>query len=364
MASIRKLPSGNYQVQIRLVGMPPLCRSFAKKRDADAFVREVEGNTELHRKLGRASAHIPVFSDWVTTFLKTYQGRDPDMAGKLAWWAEQFPRIAVTKVDEFMVDDALARLEKHGRHGDKPMPCDANGKPIKRIGGRRGVSGSTLNRYKSALSSCLRAFIRHADYKRAGFSNPVRKESVKTFSENQPKDRYLSEQEQAVLLEAARNSAWDRMHLLALVALTTGARRGELLRLRWSDIDFVQRTARLERTKNGKPRLLPLTKPVIEQLMRFREKGDGLIFPSTISKSQPFAFRHHWYELLKEAGLSGLRFHDLRHSAASNLMRAGRTLFEVGVLLGHSSAQMTQRYSHLGIRDTRDMVDSVMGDLK
>lgn len=364
MASIRKLPSGNYQVQIRLVGMPPVCRSFAKKRDADAFVREVAGNTELQRKLGRAAAHIPIFSDWVSTFLKAYEGRDPDMAGKLAWWAEQFPGIAVTKIDEFMVDEALARLQKHGRHGDKPMPCDANGKPIRRIGGRRGVSGSTVNRYKSALSSCLRAFISHSDYKRAGFSNPVRKESVETFKENRPKDRFLTGEEQTALLEASRKSAWDRMHLLVLLALTTGARRGELLQLRWSDIDFAQRTASLERTKNGKPRLLPLTKPVIEQLMRFREKNNTLIFPSSVSKNQPFAFRHHWYEGTAEAGLHNLRFHDLRHTAASNLVRAGRSLFEVGVLLGHSSTQMTKRYSHLAIHDTRNMVDEVMGGLK
>lgn len=364
MASIRKLPSGRWQVQIRRVGMPDVFDSFTRKKDADAFVREVEGNTELHRKLGKAAAYIPTFEKWVGMFLETYPCRDRDMAGKLWWWAEQFAGVAVTKVDEFMIDDATSKLQRFGRHGDKPVPTNSDGKPIRRIGGRKSVTGSTVNRYKSALSTCLRVFITHPDYKRLGFANPVRKESVARFKENRPKDRFLTSEEQAALLNVCKTASWERMYMLVLMALTTGARRGELLRLRWTDIDFGHRTATLKQTKNGKPRLLPLTKPVVEQLMRFREKNDSLIFPSSISKSQPFAFRHHWFDATTKARLPNLRFHDLRHTAASNLVRAGRSLFEVGVLLGHSSTQMTKRYSHLAIHDTREMVDEVMGALQ
>ena len=71
-----------------------------------------------------------------------------------------------------------------------------------------------------------------------------------------------------------------------------------------------------------------------------------------------------WLKALKESGIDHCRFHDLRHTAASNLVRAGRTLFEVATLLGHSSIQMTQRYSHLAIQDTLEMVDKEMGGLK
>ena len=67
---------------------------------------------------------------------------------------------------------------------------------------------------------------------------------------------------------------------------------------------------------------------------------------------------------LREAEIGHCRFHDLRHTAASNLVRAGRTLFEVGTLLGHSSTTMTARYSHLAVHDTQAMVDSVMGELQ
>ena len=320
--------------------MPAVTRSFSKKRDADAFVRTVEGDSELARKLGRAAAHIPRFRDWCDTYMAQYRGREQGTPGMLRWWCDQFGDKSVTSIDEFMVDDGLIRLQK------------------------KGLTGSTINRYKSKLSAVFIHFIQHPDYKRAGFTNPVRKESVSRFPENPAKDRFLSQEEQGVLLRACRASHWGRCYLLVLMALTTGARKGELMHLKWSDIDLRQRTARLGLTKNGKPRLLPLTQPVIEELMHQRENPDYLIFRSTTSKTTPFETSKAWQKALEQSGIGHCRFHDLRHTAASNLVRAGRSLFEVGTLLGHSSPQMTQRYSHLAIGDTRDMVDEVMGDLR
>ena len=340
MASIRKLKSGNFQVQIRLSGLPNITKSFSKKKDAVAFVKIVEGDSELQRKLGKAAPYIPLFRDWCNVYMNQYSGRDPSTAGRLGWWGEQFGEIPITKIDEFMVDDGLLRLKKNAR------------------------TGSTINRYKSTLSAVFIHFIQHPNFKRAGLTNPVRKESVSRFSENPAKDKFLTESEQQKLLEVCGSSYWDMLYLLVLLALTTGARKGELLNLKWSEIDFANRTASLGVTKNGKPRLLPLTQPVIAEMMRFRENTNHLIFHSTISKSTPKDFSKSWRSALRQADIGNCRFHDLRHTAASNLVRAGRTLFEVGTLLGHSSTTMTARYSHLAIQDTQNMVDSVMGALQ
>jgi len=340
MASIRKLKSGNYQVQIRLKDLSPLTKTFSKKKDAVAFIKQVEGDSELHRKLGKASALIPSFKEWCNVYMKQYTGKDPSTVGRLNWWCTQFGDMPITKIDEFTVDDCLIKLRKNGR------------------------TGSTINRYKSTLSAVFIYFVQHPDFKKTGFTNPVRKESVSRFKENPSKDRFLSEKEQQNLLKACSASNWDRLYLLVLMALTTGARKGELLNLKWSDIDFNKRTANLNSTKNGKPRLLPLTHPVIEELMRFRENTDNLIFHSTVRKTTPFDIKKSWIKALKQSGIDNCRFHDLRHTAASNLVRNGRTLFEVGTLLGHSSTGMTVRYSHLAIKDTQDMVDLIMGGLK
>lgn len=154
------------------------------------------------------------------------------------------------------------------------------------------------------------------------------------------------------------------MYLLLIMALTTGARKGELLSLKWEDIDFKARVASVNQTKTDKPRLLPLTSNVVQELMRFREGDEALIFKNTVCSDKAYDVKQAWIYTLKRSGIEHCRFHDLRHTAASNLVRAGRTLFEVGTLLGHASPQMTQRYSHLAIEDTLSMVDSVMGFLK
>lgn len=346
MASIRKLKSNRYQVQIRLKGFEPVFRSFNTRKDALNFVKAVEADTELLRKLGKAPALIPTFSEFVSKYMAQYSGKDPSTVGRLNWWCEQFGNQPLTKIDEFMVDDGLNRLS------------------------RSGLTGSTVNRYKSSLSAVFIYFIQHPDYKRTGYTNPVRKESVGRFRENPSKDRFLNQSEQQALLATCRVSNWPRLYLLVLMALTTGARKGELLNLRWQDVDLADRTAFLAMTKNGKPRKLPLTTNVVQELMKFRSLLTDRVFPASyitkdrsITELGAFDPKKPWVIALKAAGIQDCRFHDLRHTAASNLVKAGRTLFEVGILLGHSSPVMTQRYSHLAIEDTRSMVDKVMGGL-
>jgi len=339
MASIRKLKSGNYQVQIRLLGLRPIVRSFSTKKKSQEFSRQVEGDSELARKLGAPVTQSLSFNELVDKYMAQYVGKDPSTLGRLDYWIDRFGEKQVTQIDEFDVDDGLVELAM-------------------------SRTGSTINRYKSTLSAVFIFFIQHPDYKKLGYTNPVRKESVSRFSENQAKQHFLSHDEQESLLSASKKANWDKFYLVVLLAITTGARKGEILNLSWSDIDFHNRTALLAETKNGKPRLLPLTQPVIEELMKYREKSDVLIFHSTVSGATPFDIKKSWATALEVSGIGHCRFHDLRHTAASNLVKSGRTLFEVGTLLGHSSTSMTARYAHLAIEDTRNMVDSVMGELR
>jgi len=339
MAYIKKLASGNFQAQIRLKGLQPICKTFSSKALATQFVRQVEGDTELQRKLGLPACKSLAFSELVDQYLAQTTFRDKSARGRILFWKTTFADKAVHQIDEFMVDQVLHQ-----------------------IAARR--TGSTVNRYKSHLSAMFTYLIRHPDYKRLGLNNPVRAESVGRYRENKAKQRFLSYDEQARLLAAAKQARWDRFYLLIIMALTTGARKGELLGLKWSDIDLSARLALIEKTKTDKPRLLPLTKPVIEELMRFREHSESLVFKNTVSPHRPHDIKQAWLFALERAGIEACRFHDLRHTAASNLVRAGRTLFEVGTLLGHSSPQMTQRYAHLAISDTLSMVDRVMGGLR
>jgi len=226
--SIRKLPSGNFRVQIRLQGLRPISRTFSKKSDAKAFDLQVRSNTELARKLGAASSNVPTFQKLVTLYMEQYTLRDyNNTIGRLSWWCKRFGNTPVTKIDEHMVDDGLGLLAETR-------------------------TGSTVNRYKSTLSAVLIFFIRHPDFKRLGYTNPTRKESVNRYNENPAKDHFLTHQEQAVLLAACKQSSWDRLYLITLMALTTGARKGELLGLEWTHIDFKTRTAHPRYNKDRK----------------------------------------------------------------------------------------------------------------
>jgi integrase len=352
MATIRKLPSGNFQAIVRLKNLKPLYASFPTKTKAKQWSQVVEIDTVLARKLaigddlslrqailveskGRMVACIvPLFSEWADQYMKSATLADKSAIGRVKYWKKQFTDKLVTDINPEDIDDLL-------------------------LGLGQTRTGSTLNRYKSNLSSIFIAFNRHPTYKRIKFPNPVRSEFVSSFSENAPKNRFLTPTEQQALLAAARNSHWDRLYLLVLFALTTGARRGELLKLTWKDLGFSNKTARLHTTKNKEPRLLPLLNPVVEELMQFRENNDHLVFPSTVDPHKPFDFKKSWRKALKEAILTDLRFHDLRHTAASNMVASNRTLFETGTLLGHKQSSTTMRYAHLAHQHTSKMAEDV-----
>lgn len=337
MATFRKLPSGNHQVQIRLKGLRGITRTFPTKQLATQFAREVEGDLKLQLALGKPIIEKITFFEVVNLYMRQYTGKDPSTGGRLTYWCKQFGTTPIVSVDEHMVDDCLIDLGEH-------------------------LTGSIVNRYKSTLSSIFIFFIQHPKYKKLGIENPCRKESVSKFAENPAKTRFLSDDEQTALLKACKSSRWGKLYLLVLMALTTGSRKGELLGLKWSDIDFTQRIARLETTKNGEPRLLPLTDAVIAELLKFRQIG-GLIFNNTISPGRSYEIKRPFARALCEAGIDTCRFHDLRHSAASNLAKNGASLLEIAEVLGHSSITITKRYSHLCVNHKKALIDRVMGCL-
>ena len=89
----------------------------------------------------------------------------------------------------------------------------------------------------------------------------------------------------------------------------------------------------------------------------------GMVFPSRVSERQPVLLRNAWLSALKRAEITGFRWHDLRHSAASFLAMNGASLPEIGAVLGHRSAQTTKRDSHLAQEHTHQLVQATMGKL-
>jgi integrase len=124
---------------------------------------------------------------------------------------------------------------------------------------------------------------------------------------------------------------------------------GELLSLRWTDLDLTRGVARLECTKNGERRTLPLkghALAVLRDLAAVRRRDSPLVFPSTNGRT-PACFTKPWERALTEAGIENFRFHDLRHSCASYLAMMGATPTDIAAVLGHKTLAMVKRYAHL-----------------
>jgi len=147
---------------------------------------------------------------------------------------------------------------------------------------------------------------------------------------------------------AARGDLNERQgEAVIRLALETGARLGEILALAWDDLDD-NGVLRVRTEKNGPDRWLQLSEPTVRLLGAFRDHGDGrgLIFRSPVTGLKRGDVRRFWHWARKKAKVEHIRFHDLRHTAASEMLRRGALLREVQYVLGHSSARMTERYAH------------------
>jgi integrase len=132
--------------------------------------------------------------------------------------------------------------------------------------------------------------------------------------------------------------------------------------LRWRDVDLEAATALVGRSKNGEPRVLPLTELVVAELRRHAGKHhpDALIF-ARYDPAKPAQFSTAWRRAVEAANIENFRFHDLRHSCASYLAQSGASLLEIADVLGHKQLDVTRRYAHLTVESKRLLVQRVLG---
>jgi integrase len=170
--------------------------------------------------------------------------------------------------------------------------------------------------------------------------NPVR--GVERNHE-EGRERYLSADEIARLMRALAGYSNKASANIVMLALLTGARRGELLNATWDQFDLATGvwTKPSSHTKQKRPHRTPLSPEAWQLLtaMHAERTGERLFAGKGV--------RYAWEKVRRQAGLDGVRFHDIRHSYASLLASSGQSLPVIGRLLGHTQAQTTLRYSHL-----------------
>ena len=187
-------------------------------------------------------------------------------------------------------------------------------------------------------------------------------------------ERYLTPEQSANLLHHVKDSLNPQLVFIVAFLIYTGARKREVLEAKWSDINFDQGSWKISKNKSNKVRYVPLSEGALETLSAVRDKStcqhsslrvnqNDFIFANP-STGKPFSsFFYSWDKARTQAGMADLRVHDLRHSFASFLVNAGRSIYEVKELLGHADIKTTSRYAHLSQESLKAAV-SVVPKLK
>lgn len=325
----------SYRVQIRVKGFPDENASFDRLTDAKRWAAETEAAIRQGKHNGIArrrtfSELADKYQDEINAHLKSASAR----VSHLAYWREVFDAHSLDDVTPALVAAAYAKVHK---------------------GGARTVS--TANRYLATLSACFTYAIKELGWIER---NPCAR--VRKGKESAGRVRYLDDAERTRLIAACKESRNPLLYPAFVVALSTGARQGEVMNLRWNQVDFSRCTIVLRdgETKNGAGRVLPLTGEafdLLRDLAKVRDLRDDRVFP-VVSEGRGFgSLKTAWKAALQRAQVDDFHWHDLRHTAASYLTMAGVGAMEVAKVLGHKTLAMTARYSHLSPERTVEIGD-------
>lgn len=269
---------------------------------------------------------------------------------RLQFWSDHLGEKELAAISPEEVDNALVALATRGRlrprAGKKTEP---SGKPL---------APATIDRYVSQLAAVFK-FARRLRMLPRAHVPPTR--GVESGGSPLDPDRYLRPEEIERLLDVATlvDSSWGRMRALITLAFHTGLRKGNLLELRWRDVDLSARTLSVLRTKNGQPIVQPLSERAAAELEALpgRPHPDAFVFEGR--GGRPFHIRRLWSAVCREAGLPGRNFHQLRHSCGHALATAGVGQAQIMAVMGHRTLTASARYMHSNVADKRDVVDRV-----
>ena len=187
-------------------------------------------------------------------------------------------------------------------------------------------------------------------------------QGVEPFEDNGARERYLTQEEVGRLFDELDTNRNVQVGQVIRLLLYTGARKREILDARWDEIDLNRRLLMIPaaRSKSKKVHYIPLSDAALELLQSLPRREDiPWVFFNPKTKKPPVSIFAAWDTIRNKVGMPELRLHDLRHSYASFLVNAGRSLYEVQKLLGHHDPKVTMRYAHLSPESMLEAVNIV-----
>lgn len=338
----------SYHAEVRLKGYPPQRASFRTKTLAKKWVQDTESSIRDGRHFRTAEAKKHTVKDLIDRFINQWLAQFPHriirQTAYLAWWKNRLGHLFLADLTPAILAEARDALlaEKTPRQTIR--------------------NPSTANRYIAAFSRTLTIAMKEWGWLD---DSPMRKVSKPT--EGKGRNRLLSLEEKDRLLLACKTSPNPHLYPIVSLAILLAMRFGEIVELKWENIDWTNKLITLEKTKNGERRILPLT-PAVEEIFSLCRKTDiahGLIFNPTspTNRSGVVDIRNTFIKALKQADIKDFRFHDLRHAAASYLAMNGATQGELMAILGHKSPSMTRRYAHYSQKHMANLMERMHNNL-
>jgi integrase len=352
-----------YRAHVRRKGRSAETAIFPNRKEAKEWAASIESAIRENRYFPHAAAKRTSFDalavDYVSTVLADFDPKErATRERQLKWWSEQFSGLSLADITPDRVSQARDRLAAEAFTKGKPRQDRETGELVPPKEYKR--SGATVNRYIACLSAALSFAMKE---RQLIDRNPV--SNISRKKEPRGRTRFLSDQERTALLDACAKSAWEPLRVLVLLAITTGARKGELTSIRWEDVDLKKGRALLRETKNDEQRVLPIAGKALDALRELRLRNSArseFVFPQPSGLPGPYVhFDAHWYEAREVAGIgAGFHFHDLRHTCASYLAKQGCSLLEIANVLGHKTLAMVKRYAHLVDEDKAKVIEKMV----
>jgi integrase len=207
-----------------------------------------------------------------------------------------------------------------------------------------GAAASTINKEYNMLSKAFNLAWKQWEWCNSNPCSRVPREKNNTYI-----TRWLTTEEEQRLIAAAQGYFNGQMPEIITVALHTGMRLGEILNIRWQDIDLFRKTITVLKTKNKDPKTIPMTDTLFALLQdkaKVVSMSGYLFVTQNGTKIRSRNLQREWYKVIDKAKIENFRFHDLRHTFATRLVQSGVDLYTVAKLLGHRDISTTQRYAH------------------
>jgi integrase len=360
MAEIRERKRKNgeisYTVIIRIKGNPIITKTFKRKTDAKEWANRTESEIRENINFPKRKAQKLTVSEIINKFidlkLDKYKPKmQKEFTKALNWYKKEIGSLYLSSVTTAKLVECREKLSKK----NKEVPTK-NGKVITKD---KTLAPATINHYMACLGTVFTYCV--ADLEILDI-NPMTK--VKKVKANNARKRFLEIEEISKLLQTCLNTDYE-LFLCVLIAISTGARKSEILKLTWGMVDFKQKILRFSNTKNGDDRDTPISGLLYDELQTFKKQNkvhrlkNDYIFRTSDGKPKESLIGKLFPKVVNKCGITNFRFHDLRHTAASWLAMNGTSQPVLQEILGHKTPAMTSRYKHFMSEYKRPAIDKL-----